>query len=199
MNSEYTLPGWKLRQINFLPHAAVVWLWAFFACWPIAYCLHLVSRVGDQARVERTLRDLDQLVDAVGKGYRALRTERELAPRDGGISISVRRLIHTGIAPASLISPAAADQPLGLFNVWGGPILTSVDSTNIRIDLVYIPARVCTSFLQRAHSLKSVIQLTTDGNNYLKPPIDPATARTACFKRSGIQFLFAAPDTGIKQ
>ena len=191
----YTLPGWKLGQIKFLPWAVVGWFLAFLACWPVAYCVHLLSRIGDQARVERTLRDLNQLADAVAKAYLAQPTGRASDLGDAKVSMSVRQLIRTGIAPVSLMSPPSADQPLGLFNAWGGPIMNSVDSTNIRIDLIYVPSRVCLLIFRNAHSLKPGTGLTTEGD-YLKPPIHPATARAACNNRTSVRFLFAMPGAG---
>ena len=197
MIGEYTLPGWKLGRVKFLRWAVVGWFLAFLACWPLAYCVHLLSRIGDQARVERTLRDLNQLADAMAKAYLAQRTEHASDLGDARITMSVRQLIRTGIAPVSLMSPPSADQPLGFFNAWGGPIVNSVDSANIRIDMVYVPSRVCVLFLRSAHFLKPGARLTTEGEDYLKPPIDPATARAACYNRTSIRFLFVTPDPGI--
>jgi hypothetical protein len=195
--SKYALPGWKLGRIKFLPWAVVGWFLAFLACWPVAYCVYLLSRIGDQARVERTLHDLNQLADAMAKAYLAQRTENASGLGDAKVTMSVRQLIRTGIAPVSLMSPPSADQPLSLFNAWGGPIVNSMDSSNIRIDLVYVPSRVCPLFLQGAHSLKPGVRLTTEGQDYLKPPIDPVAASAACYNRTAIGFLFPLPDQGI--
>jgi hypothetical protein len=194
--SGYVLPGWKFGRFKFVPWAVVVWFLAFLACWPVAYCVHLLSRIGDQARVERTLHDLNRLADAVAKAYLAQRTEHGSDLGGARASMNVRQLIRTGLAPVALMSPPSADQPLGLFNAWGGPIVNSVDSTGIRIDLAYVPSRVCVLMFRSAHLLKPGTGLTTEGD-YLRPPVDPGTARAACNNRTSVRFLFAMPAPGM--
>lgn len=198
MTTEYTLPGWKLGRIKIrlVPTVALGWLLAFLACWPVAYCVRLLSRVGDRARIERTFRDLDPLVDALGKAYLAELAKQGLDARasDATVNIRVRQLIRTGLVPASFFSPSIA-QPQSLSNAWEGPIANSVSPAGIRIDMIYIPNRLCSSFLERANFSKRLIHVATavGSDNYVKLPVNSATARTACIGRTSISFVFAAP------
>ena len=54
--------------------------------------------------MERTLHDLNQLADAMAKAYLAQRTENASGLGDAKVTMSVRQLIRTGIAPVSLMS-----------------------------------------------------------------------------------------------
>lgn len=196
MINGYILPGWRFGRINWLPRAVVVWLCAFLACWPAALCLHYLSRLGDQSRVDKTIRDLDRLAKAVAAGYAMLPDERKL--HAGQTRVGVRQLIRTGNAPVSLFTPPGTDQPLGLANAWGSRIENSIDSAGITIDLLYVPRRICTQLLRRAHTLDSIDYITTNGKHRLAPPVSRNIPREACSGRPNMKFVFKASTTGIR-
>lgn len=196
MINGYILPGWHFRRINWLPRAVIVWLCAFMACWPAALCLHYLSRLGDQSRVDKTLRDIELLAKAVAAGYATLPDERKL--HADPIRIGVRQLIRTGDAPVSLFTPPGTDQPLGLVNAWGGRIENSIDPAGINIDLLYVPRRICTQLLRHAHTLEGIDYLTTNRTHRLAPPVSRTLSREACSGRPNIKLVFKAPTTGIR-